>query len=534
MMTLLTLFRADLRQASVWLKKNSVAKILVFLASLLVIFIIASVIFWGSYSYFWSIKYLEPYGRLTASYVLHSGLIITLWFVFFSSFVQSYKVLINPTKELNFVLKQPIKNLPLSLWLSLRSIPVNSFLMLIFWLPVALTYNKVFGNLSFWGVIGFILLVTFFLTLFIESLTSFIALLTTPIFQKFSSLIGIVGAAGFISITWLIIKLVFPPPLSQLITIEIELFDQLFASLPLNQDWLLTNYIIEFIENGQIFTLLVPFVIFTMIICVLIILNSKIFRYSWQHNLARAQNRKLITPPTSSWYNRPHFWKEIITMFRDRGERNAVFFFIGLIVFFFYFLNRSLLINQELSNNIALITGFSLGAVLFISTAFLLRTVFPLLSREGNSAWFLIRETKTKLEIHQVKAAYSRFLIAIIFITANIGWIFMPLESTLKQSLLLYTSIGIVLLGWLNTNMGLMMTEWEKGSDPDQISTSGTGILTLTISMILIIGLVTSFLGSVPGYLNLPIFIGAIGFMMLIQRISQQRAEKYQYPQVWK
>lgn len=531
MRSLLTLFQADLTQASFWLKRHSIAKFLVFLASLFVIFVISSVIFWGSHSYFWSIRYLEPYGRLTAAYVLHSGLIISLWFVFFSSLVQSYKSLINPSKEISYILKQPINNLPLSLWLSLRSIPLNSFLMLIFWFPVSITYNRVFGSLAFGEMILFVLILTFLTTLLIENLTSFIAMVATPIFHKFSSLMGLLGALSFILITWLMIKLVFPPSLRQLISIDINQFDQLFASLPLNQNWLMTKHLISFVENGNSMQLVIPSLVFFLVVTFLMFLNCKIFRYSWQHNIATTHSKKMLTPPATYWYQQPHFWKETIILLRDRGERNSFLFFTGLIVFFFYFLNRSLMINQELSNNIESLTGFSLGTVLFISTAFLLRMVFPLLSKEGSSAWFLLRETKNKLEIHQKKAAYSRFLITIIFLTTNIGWLLMPLEQTLKQTLLIYSSIGIVLLGWLNTNMGLMMTEWEKGSDPDQISTSGTGIITLTLSMVLIIGLVMSFLGGIPEFFTVPLSILVIGAMMLIQRISQQKAEHYQYPQ---
>jgi hypothetical protein len=533
MSKLTTLFLADFRQANVWFKKHTFAKLLVFLTSLLILIGLLNVLFWGSYSYFWSIKLLEPYGKLTASYVLHSGLIITTWFVFLSSFVHIFQSIVKPSQEILYLMEQPIKPIILSNWIAFRTWIINSSLMLIFWLPVSFAFNSVFGSFSRAGLIINTILITLLITAVIQVVSTFISLIVTPLLKGYETWLASAGVIGFLLTTWGIISLVFPPTMRELLRIDIDQFDQIFFNLPLNKDWVMTGNIIKYLETGIANYLLIPALLALIVIGIGIIANSLLITKSWQRVLAKNHHKSPLTIPTQWWYKYPHQAKELLILIRDNSERNALFFFIGLLGFFFFFLQRSLKINLELNNNIESLTAFSLGAILFISTAFLLRIVFPLLTKEGRSAWYLLRESKTNLAVYKAKASFAKFFIALLFSIVNLSWLMMPLPAEIKQSLILYSSIGVILLGWLNTAMGLMVTEWEKGDEPEQISTSGVGILTLLLSLVIIFSLVLSYLGNISSDWNTSLFIISLGIILAIHRLSEFRSKNYQYPQSW-
>jgi hypothetical protein len=533
MSALLSLFKADFSQARYWLRKHTIAKILVALASLLVLLGLINIIFWGSYSYFWSIKFYEPYGQLTASYVLHSGFILTTWFVFLSAFVQAIKNLINPSPNLIYLMSQPLKPLTIGTWMIFKTWIINTFLMVLLWLPVALSYNFVYSNFSTTTLVTVIILITAVSTALIQIISATLSLLFTPLFKGKENLLVFGGAIGFFSITVGIIALIFPPSLRDLLKVEISKFDQLFSNLPLNQPWVISGNIIKFLETTSYSYLILPLIISSLISISGLILYYSLLIKSWQKILSRSYLTHTWSPPTKWWYKKPLMLKEYLSVMRNSSERNSLFFFLSLLGFFFYFLRRSLTINPELSENTTSLAAFSLGAILFISTAFLLRIVFPLLTREGKSAWYLLREPKGRLQLQTTKSKFGRFLTTIFLIIILIGWSLMPLSLELKQRLIVFSTVGIILLGWLNSSMGLMMTDWEKGSDPEQVSTSGLGIITLTISLTIITGIVMSFLQLIDAHWTNTLIVLTFALLLGLHRLAQYKKNKYQYPQSW-
>lgn len=533
MTALLSLFKADLLQARYWLKKHTIAKILVVWASLLVLIGLVNAIFWGSFSYFWSIKFYEPYGQLTASYVLHSGFILTTWFVFLSAFVQAVKSLIKPSPNLIYLMSQPLKPTIIGTWLIFRSWMANTFLMILFWLPVALSYNFVYQVFSTPSLIINIILITTLTTTFVQVISATLSLILAPLFKGKEAILILGGVIGFSSVTGGIIALIFPLSLRDLLKIDISQFDQLFANLPLNQAWVVSGNIIKFLETASYSYLLLPFLLSIFFISIGLILYYLLLIKSWQKILSQAYVTHAWTPPFRWWYKKPLLLKESLSLLRNNSERNSIMFFFSLLGFFFYFLRRSLNINPDLSQNTQSLTAFSLGTILFITTAFLLRIVFPLLTREGQSAWYLLREPQGTLAIQKTKSQFGRFLTTLFLIIILSGWLLMPLPMELKQRLIVFSTIGVLILGWLNTSMGLMMTDWEKGSDPEQVSTSGLGIITLILSLSIIAGIVMSFTNLIDTHWTNTLIIVVFALLLGLHRLARYKAKNYQYPQNW-
>jgi len=71
-----------------------------------------------------------------------------------------------------------------------------------------------------------------------------------------------------------------------------------------------------------------------------------------------------------------------------------------------------------------------------------------------------------------------------------------------------------------------MVTEWEKGDELEQISTSGVEILTLLLSLVIIFGLVLSNLGKIPSDWNITLFIITLRIILAIHRLSEFRSKK--------
>jgi hypothetical protein len=530
---LLTLFRADFKQSFFWLKKHTLAKLVVIFASLSLIFGLITILFFGSFYYFWSIKFYEPYGQITSSYVVHSGLIITIWFVFLSSLAQTIQTLTKPSKELLFQMSQPISPLVNSIWLSFRTWILTTMLMLIFWLPVAVSFNAVYGSFSTTTLLGIVFAITAFITSFIQVIATFVSLVSAPLLQYGRGWVTFLSTTFLAGLTWQIITVIFPISLRELLRVEIDQFEQLFSSLPLNQPLVITGKVMSYLETGQINYLLQPLTFTICIIIAGVVANSLLISRSWQKIVSQHRTRQPFSPPIAWWYKNPHTLKEILSLVRNTNERNALFLFAGLFFFFFFFLQRSLQANPTLLENSIIIASFSLGAILFIATAFLLRIVFPLLSKEGHSGWYLLRESAQPSQIYYTKTGFAKYIIGIVIVLVNLGWILMPLAYELRQNLIVFSTIGFILIGWLNASLGMLVFEWEKGDNPDQVSTSGIGLLTLCLSLFVISGVIMSFSGIIAAYWHAPLLIIMIGIVIAVNQFAEKRSNRYQYPQSW-
>jgi hypothetical protein len=222
-------------------------------------------------------------------------------------------------------------------------------------------------------------------------------------------------------------------------------------------------------------------------------------------------------PSTKLWYTSPVLLKELLGVWRVKSERNSLLFFVGLFVAFFFFLQRALVVNPELTRQPTLLLQFSLGAALFITTAAFLRIVFPLLSREAESAWYMIREPAEAILWQRSKTTIGFILAIIMIVISTFGWLSMDLPETATVQLSTLSAVGIIALAGLISFSGLLVADWQRGQNPEEVSTSLTGMTTLAVSLLTIGGIVLSFGFVYAGntLLAIPITILGIIFALL-------------------
>lgn len=132
---------------------------------------------------------------------------------------------------------------------------------------------------------------------------------------------------------------------------------------------------------------------------------------------------------------------------------------------------------------------FCLGWLLFFTTAFLLRIIFPVMAREQNSAWYLfsLPLPPERIVISVIKACVG--LSAVFGVFSVVLWLMIPIPAASRVFLSVWSIWTIGLLALLHATAGMINPNFADGADPERVSTSVMGMVALGSSM-LIIGVV--------------------------------------------
>lgn len=478
------LFRLDIFRTFQWFQQNRLAKLVVALVSLLFFSGIGYMYEQTAYYYFFSLHQFEPYGFLTTEYLLHAALLVSLWFTAISSFVLATNQVWTEDTEWNWLLTQPTSSFIITLWHHWRTLLPNTALLTVLWLPPSIGFVRVYQTLSWNLFLPVMLLLILLLTAGVQIFTTSLAWLLAPRMRRFKQLILWSGGIMVVIASYWLFTSILPTSLQSLLRIDIDQFADAFSALPLNQPWFVTR---EFLSPLTGFSL-TRFATLTGSLLV-----TSIALLSWQAKTLRktfalaksSDSSTTLQSNTTAWYRWPLIWKEWTSFTRTQSEMNFFLFFTGLIVFFFFFLHRALTLNLELQSQLSTLLPFSLGTILFLTTAFLLRLVFPLLAREGESAWHTLTEPVHRINLLVSKFTFSLLLGLFVIMAINIGWWLLPLSATDHLSMAIYSTVGIFLITGYNALLGFWEPNWQAGRHPDQMSTSIQGFVALGISLLL-------------------------------------------------
>ena len=120
---------------------------------------------------------------------------------------------------------------------------------------------------------------------------------------------------------------------------------------------------------------------------------------------------------------------------------------------------------------------------MFFTIALLLRFIFPLVSREGRSAWYLFSLPKPRTEILLSKVLLAVLSDIPLFLLALIVWRVLPFAAGYRQIMFGASIMIIFFLSLFQTFLGAIAPNFSLGHDPEKVSTSGMGILTLGLSV---------------------------------------------------
>lgn len=487
MKILFTLFWTDIVYLKNWFKFESISKIIiaaafisVFVALFIFLYLFSQVFFLNLYSY-------EEYGLAAAEYILHAAIILMLWFAVGSSIISTLSMLLTSNKAYDYLLVLPVRSSILVLWFFIRSIVMNFFLLMMVVSPIIISYSGIFiGKLTptILFPLSFIILILVFISVSIGSTVGFLLVSFIRRMHMYGAVMGIIS---FLSISYLLIQLIFPPALSTLYEATPSDFMNLYRNLPLVSDILPTRLILNILLSGIGTDIL--YLVGGLVMMVILSLHYQTGKLLYCFQNLKGQSFKAITllspnsGKTMMCSKYPLTLKDRYSVFRTPAESGYGIFLLSLTLFFFFILWRATslrAVSPRYQNDILL---FSFSWLLFFSMSFFLRLIFPLMAKEGTSIWYIFT-----LPIARQKLFRSKILTGIIFsaplmVLSFILWVILPVATDKIWILMIFGITGVVAICMGQTLLGMICPNFSQAKDPEKVSTGSMGLLTLFVSI---------------------------------------------------
>lgn len=493
MTTLLALLKTDILFTIHWFKKETLSKALISLGFFLIFSGVFFSIFFYTRIFFRNLFSYKEFGFLTANYLLHASIILIFWFSIVSSIFSDITFLATHNKNRDFLLTQPIKSYDFVIWHFIRTTFMNVFFLLMTLFPIGLSYTGVFlGRIDAFSLLR-LTFVILSLILISSSFGAFFGLLITSFIKGKEKYAATVGGAFFFLISFIIVQLIFPKSLGLLYESSPLEFLEIYSKLPLVSIPLPTKWFIDTLslKMGKYSFYLFILTIFSVFFSIYfqskkIILTLK--------NLSGGFFAKLQSRQTSSYVNLSSsrfslVIKDWISLVRTPSEVSYAIFLLSLSIFFFLFLIRATTlreINPKYTNEILV---FSLSWLGFFATCYLLRLVFPLMAREGPSFWYIFTQPVEKESLLHNKMILGGLLSIPLLFLGILLWFVTPYASSYIFPLIALSLIMVIVLALVNCLMGAINPNFSQGDDPEKVSTSSIGLVTLFVSAAQVAGL---------------------------------------------
>lgn len=519
-----------------WYRTQTISKILVLLGFGLVFVILATGIFFYSLLFFKNLARYEMYGFLTATYMIHAGVLILFWLSVGSSIASYTTHLFIPSNKNDYLLTLPVKPSKLVWWFFIRSFFLNTILISFIILPVLLSFGIAFFSstlfIFFLGALALILL----LVLSSNSIGGLISYLIAPHLKGKGINAVFLFLLIFIAIAILLAKLIFPQELTLLNHAEANEFLKIYNRLPLSNTFLPTYWLVQLMTFGgqnYLFAILA----FTLGV-VLFSLDFQSRRYISLCQLLKVHKNILsIYKKYADRYlaltKLPIFYKDWLSIIRSPQEIGYGVFLLSLAFFFFLILSRAGNFgDMDKKANVDFVI-FSFVWLLFFTTCYLLRLVFPLMAREGKSFWFMFT-----LPISINRIVWPKILLGLVLVIPHIFisifmWFVLPFNKNIGMQALI-SAFSVLFLSLVNGFLGTIAPNFPQGSDPEKVSTSTMGIATLIVSIIITAVLsftIYQFLNGVwPANLAIMITLG-IGILIILplNALSSYFSKRYEF-----
>lgn len=491
MRQVLTLLYYDLLSIKAWFRQQAFSKLLVLLAFGLMFLSVSIVFFVLSNGFFFQITSYKQYGNLTALYLVHAAIIITSWFAFATATISTFGLLHSSKKQFSYILTQPITPFVIPVWLFIKSTIMNSFLLLFFLTPIAIAYTQSFMA----GVtIDFILrfaLVFFLLVLLTNSLAAICGYKAAAAIKEKMSIVSVFALFLFFGSLFLLTNLIFPQKLVDLYNAPSEQFLIIYNNLPLSKQWLPTSWMLTTIISG--FNIFSITLIAVTVLITLISLAYQTDRFIPLFQSLSTQPYETTTPPqyqTQKFQEKlllrfPLISKDWFSIWRVPSESGYVIFLFFIAFFFFFLLSRIEVFQHYPTPYQNEIVIFSYVWLLFFTTAFLLRLIYPLMAKEGSSAWYMFTQPVSLARILFSKLIFGFIAVFPVYIFAIIVWFLLPFSNISRPFLISLSLVSITTLAVIHVLLGAIFPNFSQADDPEKISTSTMGIITLAVSFFL-------------------------------------------------
>lgn len=481
MQQLYFLFSNDAREIISWFRAHRVAKLVVVSAFLL----LGGGIAWSIYTigllFFRNVATYNDVGLLTAQYIIHSAILMVVWFALGSSIASFWTLLYANKKNFSHVLALPIPIQIVIMHLHLKLFFTSFVLLNLFLTPLIVAYSQAF-TISFLALgvrFAFTLLCLTLITLGISSLLSFWVLSKTTLKPYFLLL----GILLYVVSGWSLVKLIFPIELLNAAETNSS-FSLIYAQLPIN------NLFSPFFTLTQFVTQNTGAFIYPLVLGCVLSIVAVIFATS---QFLIVINRIADTTKSQNWNpSKPirfrHFAlinKDWLSIIRSPSETGYALFLVSMVIVFFALLSQAKTQRLEQYGYQAGLTVFAFLWLQFFVTAFLLRLVYPLMTREGKARWLLFTQPIRRSKLLIAKICLS--LILSIPFTIVSGWIWSSLSYTKSHALLLLFMTAITII-WTTVSASILggaFPTFSLSLEPEKASTTAVGLGTFTYLIVI-------------------------------------------------
>lgn len=461
-----SLLRLDFISFVRWWRRRALSNFFISLSFFGLFSLISLFIYFGSYSYLLPLTRYQSFGEQTALYLVHVSIIITLWLGIAGSFIGNLNFLLSTNLGLDYLITLPIKSFIFIFHSFLKSIFSSLLWSLFIFLPLGLVTLRLFGTgANLIGIINLLLVITLVIISAVIIGTTLSFLYGRFLHSLHSPYITFGLTLAFIFSTVFLIRLILPPSLASLISVPIERFNDVFSALPLNRVFIPTLYLTNLLfAQNPFFGLL--------ILGILLLISYFLIYFSGGEFIYIRQNYSSINTyrrnKAGNYADMSFIKKDIFSVLRKPSEAGYGLFLLGLIAGFFYFFFT----NPRQSSS------SGLAWFLFYSLAYFLRLVFPLMAKEGKTAWFLFTKPVKPLGFVTQKIVSAIFISTPILVFSLIyGYLF-----KLSFVHLFSTLVILFLTGFL----GNIHPNFRDGDNPERVSTSLMGLTALLISLLII------------------------------------------------
>ncbi len=525
------LLLGDLKSVRFWLKKNTISRISVMIGFITVCLLTSLFIFFISRGFFIYLKQFGQFGELTVEYLVSATIVVTCWFALITSLISIYGFLVQPTKETDFLLTQPVSPAVIPILYFIRTTVINVFLFLVIFLPVVIGYQQVFFAQFSFALFGRFVTIVLLLVLILNSVATWIVYHTADWWRRPGPLSGLIMLAVFFGGLFGLLKIIFPAQINLLLEAEIDQFFMIYSRLPLTQSWLPINWVTSSILTGWSINSLFFILLATIVTIISLRLQIVNFLIVYQRLHPKAHRMFAKQPLSRLFWDHPLMYKDYLSIVREPAEIGYLFFLLGVGFFFFLLLTVNVSFNSQFAYNWqSQLIIFSFVWLLFFVTAFSLRLIYPLMAREGVGRWYIFSLPVGRERILYEKIKFSCIIILPFILFSLLLWWIFPIIY-FKWLLILISIISVITIALINVLMGAVAPEFDQGDSAEKVSTSGMGVLTLLLSFIytsatscliwLRLELAISSFALFIWFINLTTIVLVASYLLAIKRVNQ-------------
>lgn len=488
-----TLIKADIKAWQSWFSSQFISKLFVLGGFFLVFASVFLVIFAFSRIFFRNLTFYDLFGLLTANYILHAAILVIFLFAVGSSAASTVALVSAPSDEVDYLLTLPIESFLVGFWLFLKSSLTNLFLLFIVFFPIVLSYALAFLKTSGTNFLVRFIFVLVLIVVASNSLGAMIGFLVAPWFDRRRPIAIVLSMVGFLVLLVVISRAVLPQSLIALYRATPSEFVNVYNRLPLSNQLIPTLWLTKTIIEG----LGTHSVAFLFLTTALVIVSLEFQRKKLAPLIQRLKSRvdphiatgkaRLKKFSSKFFLGDSLVYKDWLSVVRSPAETSYIIFLFLIALSFFLFLSRLEVVrsadNQLIFKWGLQLTLFTFFWILFFVIAFFLRVVFPLMTREGKSAWYLFTLPIKKERILSSKVDFGAYLSIPAFVLSTAVWLFLPFVKGSNLIIIVFlTSWTILIVSFVQSLSGAIFPNFEVADEPEKISTSTMGILALFLS----------------------------------------------------